>query len=82
MTLTSPMCPVAESLPPEVESKIRAIPEVAAAKVEVVWDPPWSMEKMSEGRQAPAGNALARRSLPEVPPTLQPKVPSNHLCYI
>ncbi len=48
MTLTSPMCPVAESLPPEVETKIRAIPGVTAAKVEVVWDPPWSPEKMSE----------------------------------
>ena len=55
MTLTSPMCPVAESLPPEVESKIRAIPEVAAAKVEVVWDPPWSMEKMSEAAKLQLG---------------------------
>ena len=48
MTLTSPMCPVAESLPPEVEAKVRAVPEVSDAKVEVTWDPPWSPEMMSE----------------------------------
>src|SRR4029077_16034837 len=40
MTLTSPMCPVAGSLPPEVEAKIRAVPGVTGAKVEIVWDPP------------------------------------------
>ncbi len=55
MTLTSPMCPVAESLPPEVESKIRAIPEIVSAKVEVVWDPPWSMENMSEAAKLQLG---------------------------
>ncbi len=48
MTLTSPMCPVAESLPPEVESKVKAIPEVTACRVETVWDPPWSKDRMSE----------------------------------
>ena len=48
MTLTSPMCPVAESLPPEVESKVKTIPEVTACRVETVWDPPWSKERMSE----------------------------------
>jgi len=48
MTLTSPMCPVAGSLPPEIEGKIKAIPGVSEAKVEVVWDPPWTPEKMSE----------------------------------
>lgn len=48
MTLTSPMCPVAESLPPEVESKVRAMEDVAEAKVDVVWDPPWGPEMMSE----------------------------------
>jgi FeS assembly SUF system protein len=55
MTLTSPMCPVAESLPPEVESKIRAIPEVSDAKVEVVWEPTWSMENMSEAAKLQLG---------------------------
>ena len=48
MTLTSPMCPVAESLPPEVENKVRALPEVKTAKVEVVWEPPWEPARMSE----------------------------------
>lgn len=48
MTLTSPMCPVAGSLPPEVESKIKNIEGVKEAKVEVTWDPPWTPEKMTE----------------------------------
>ncbi len=48
MTLTSPACPVAGSLPPEVEDKVRTVPGVTEATVEVVWDPPWSMETMSE----------------------------------
>jgi FeS assembly SUF system protein len=48
MTLTSPACPVAGSLPPEVEAKIRALPEVSKASVEVVWDPPWTPDKMSD----------------------------------
>jgi len=48
MTLTSPACPVAGSLPPEVESKVRALPGVTAATVDVVWDPPWTPERMSE----------------------------------
>ena len=55
MTLTSPMCPVAESLPPEVESKVRDVPGVKAASVEVVWDPPWSMEQMSEAAKLQLG---------------------------
>jgi FeS assembly SUF system protein len=55
MTLTSPMCPVAESLPPEVEEKVGSVPGVSAAKVEVVWDPPWSMEKMSEAAKLQLG---------------------------
>lgn len=48
MTLTSPACPVAGSLPPEVEQKVASVPGVSGAKVEVVWDPPWDMSKMSE----------------------------------
>ncbi len=48
MTLTSPGCPAAQSLPAEVTSKVQAIPSVTAAKVDVVWDPPWSPNKMSE----------------------------------
>jgi FeS assembly SUF system protein len=48
MTLTSPACPVAGSLPPEVENKVKAIPGVKECVVRVIWDPPWSMDMMSE----------------------------------
>jgi FeS assembly SUF system protein len=48
MTLTSPGCPAAQSLPLEVTSKVQAIPGLTAARVEVVWDPPWDSSKMSE----------------------------------
>ena len=48
MTLTSPMCPVAESLPPEVEEKVAKVEGVASATVEVTWDPPWEPDMMSE----------------------------------
>lgn len=55
MTLTSPMCPVAGSLPPEVEMKVANTEGVAGASVEVVWDPPWSMDKMSEAAKLELG---------------------------
>ncbi|HEV8324069.1 MAG TPA: SUF system Fe-S cluster assembly protein [Myxococcota bacterium] len=48
MTLTAPACPVAGSLPGEVEAKLRAIPGVASAKVELVWEPPWGPDRMTE----------------------------------
>jgi FeS assembly SUF system protein len=48
MTLTSPACPVAETLPPEVEQKIKQIPDVNNARVEVTFDPPWEKDMMSE----------------------------------
>jgi FeS assembly SUF system protein len=48
MTLTSPACPVAETLPPEIENKVRDMPDVNKAKVEVTFDPPWDKEMMSE----------------------------------
>ena len=48
MTLTSPACPVAGTLPGEVEQKVRAVEGVNDVKVELVWDPPWTPEKMSE----------------------------------
>jgi FeS assembly SUF system protein len=48
MTLTSPMCPVAGSLPPEVEAKVAAVSGVNDVRVDVVWEPPWTPEKMSE----------------------------------
>ena len=55
MTLTSPMCPVAESLPPEVEEKVTAVDGVASAKVEITWDPPWDPEMMSEAAKLELG---------------------------
>ncbi len=48
MTLTSPACPVAETLPPEVELKIKSIPDVNNARVEITFDPPWDKDMMSE----------------------------------
>ncbi|HEX5241935.1 MAG TPA: SUF system Fe-S cluster assembly protein [Tepidisphaeraceae bacterium] len=48
MTLTAPACPVAGSLPGEVEKKVEAIAEVTSADVELVWEPPWSRDRMSE----------------------------------
>lgn len=48
MTLTSPNCPVAESMPQEVEDKVAEIKGVKSAKVSIVFDPPWDKEMMSE----------------------------------
>jgi len=48
MTLTTPHCPVAESLPGEVEMRVCAVPGVRDAQVNIVWDPPWDMGKMSD----------------------------------
>ncbi len=48
MTLTTPNCPVAESLPQEVEDKVKSIEMVKDAEVEITFDPPWSQDLMSE----------------------------------
>jgi FeS assembly SUF system protein len=48
MTLTSPNCPVAETLPVEVEEKVKEIPEIKDCEVEITFDPPWSQDLMSE----------------------------------
>jgi FeS assembly SUF system protein len=48
MTLTSPMCPSAQQLPAEVQQRVRAVDGVADARVYVVWEPPWTMERMSD----------------------------------
>ena len=55
MTLTSPHCPVAQSLPAEVEARIKEVPGVADARVEVVWDPPWEPSRMSEAAKLQLG---------------------------
>lgn len=48
MTLTTPNCPVAESLPQEVEERVKSLDEVKDAEIEMTFDPPWSQELMSE----------------------------------
>ena len=48
MTLTSPGCPVAGTLPPEVENKVAKVEGITGAKVKIVWEPTWSMDRMSE----------------------------------
>ena len=55
MTLTSPACPVAGTLPGEVEMKVRGVPGVREAKVELVWDPPWHQDMMSEAAKLELG---------------------------
>ncbi len=48
MTLTSPSCPAAEELPPEVETKARSVEGVSSVHLDLVWDPPWNPDMMSE----------------------------------
>ncbi|HEU4938515.1 MAG TPA: DUF59 domain-containing protein [Vicinamibacterales bacterium] len=55
MTLTAPGCPAAQSLPSEVESKVKAVAGVADAKVDVVWEPGWTKDRMSEAAKLQLG---------------------------
>jgi FeS assembly SUF system protein len=55
MTLTSPACPVAGSLPGEVETKLRKLAGAKSVKVELVWEPPWDKDRMSEAAQLQLG---------------------------
>ncbi len=55
MTLTSPACPEAQSLPPAVEAEIRGVEGVKGAKVEIVWEPPWGPDRMSEAARLQLG---------------------------
>jgi FeS assembly SUF system protein len=55
MTLTSPACPSAQQIPSEVRYKIKALPEVTDAWVEIVWEPPWGKERMSEAARLQLG---------------------------
>jgi FeS assembly SUF system protein len=55
MTLTSPHCPAAQSMPAEVEGKVRAVPGVTDVVIDLVWDPPWDMSKMSEAARLQLG---------------------------
>jgi FeS assembly SUF system protein len=55
MTLTTPHCPVAESMPAEVELRVEAVPGVRHAEVNLVWDPPWDPQKMSDDAKLELG---------------------------
>jgi FeS assembly SUF system protein len=55
MTLTSPSCPAAQSLPAEVQTKAQAVAGVTSVQVDVVWDPPWEPGKMSEAAKLQLG---------------------------
>jgi FeS assembly SUF system protein len=55
MTLTAPSCPSAQSLPVEVQRRVAEIPEVTDAKVDVVWEPPWDKDRMSEAAKLQLG---------------------------
>jgi len=55
MTLTTPHCPVAESMPAEVELRVEAVPGVRDAEVNLVWDPPWDPHKMSDDAKLELG---------------------------
>ena len=55
MTLTTPNCPVATSLPGEIQAKVKAIDSVKSVKVDVVWNPPWDSSKMSESAKLQLG---------------------------
>lgn len=55
MTLTTPHCPVAESMPGEVELRVGAVPGVGDAQVNLVWDPPWDPQKMSDDAKLELG---------------------------
>nr|WP_295668360.1 SUF system Fe-S cluster assembly protein [Sphingomonas sp.] len=55
MTLTTPNCPVAESMPMEVELRVGAVPGVGSSEVNLVWDPPWDPQKMSDDAKLELG---------------------------
>jgi FeS assembly SUF system protein len=55
MTLTAPGCPAAQSLPSEVEAKVRGVAGVTDAKVDVVWEPGWTKDRMSEAAKLQLG---------------------------
>jgi len=55
MTLTAPACPAAGLLPQEVETKVRGVAGVTEARVELVWDPPWTQERMTDAAKLALG---------------------------
>jgi FeS assembly SUF system protein len=55
MTLTSPNCPAAQSLPEEIQQKVEGVHLVTGVEIDIVWDPPWSMAMMSEAARLRLG---------------------------
>jgi FeS assembly SUF system protein len=55
MTLTSPHCPAVQSLPAEIESKVKTVAGVTDVKIDLVWEPPWEPSKMSEAARLQLG---------------------------
>lgn len=55
MTLTSPHCPAVQSLPAEIEEKVKGVSGVSGVKIDLVWDPPWDSSKMSEAARLQLG---------------------------
>ncbi|HEY7168118.1 MAG TPA: iron-sulfur cluster assembly protein [Candidatus Binatia bacterium] len=55
MTLTSPHCPAVQSLPAEIEQKVKAVTGVTDVKIDLVWEPPWDPSKMSEAARLQLG---------------------------
>ena len=55
MTLTSPHCPAVQSMPAEIEAKVRTISGVSDVSIDLVWDPPWDQSKMSEAARLQLG---------------------------
>jgi FeS assembly SUF system protein len=55
MTLTSPACPVAGTLPGDVQRRLQALPNVTSVKVDTVWEPPWDKDRMSEAAKLQLG---------------------------
>jgi FeS assembly SUF system protein len=58
MTLTSPNCPVAESLPVEIEDKVKSLKEINTAEVEITFDPTWTQDMMSDEAKLELGNVI------------------------
>jgi FeS assembly SUF system protein len=55
MTLTTPACPAAGTLPGDVQAKVRGLPNVTSVKVDLVWEPPWDKDRMSEAAKLQLG---------------------------
>ena len=73
MTMTTPNCPMIESLPQEIEEKIKAMEGVNGVRVEVTFDPTWDKDMMSEEAKLQLGSPCPASTLKRIPPPLQPR---------